>query len=50
MELVHGDALNGGVLSLGERLIREDLLCAADDRGRRVDVHISRDHAHILAA
>ena len=50
VELVHGDALYGGVLSLGERLIREDLLRAADDRGRRVDVHISRDHAHVLAA
>ena len=50
VELVHGDALNGGVLPLGERLIRENLLRAANDRGRRVDVHISRDHAHVLAA
>ena len=50
VELVHSDALNGGILPLGKRLVRENFLRAADDRGRRVDVHISRDHAHVLAA
>ena len=49
MELVHRDAPDIGILAFAQRLISKNFLRAADDGRLRVDVHVARDHAHVLA-
>ena len=50
VELVHGDAVDKGIRPLAQRLVRQDLLGAADDGRLGVDMDIARDHAHVVAA
>ena len=50
MELVHGNAVDEGIRPFAQRLVRQDLLGAADDGRLGVDMDIARDHAHVVAA
>ena len=50
MELVHGNAVDEGIRSFAQRLVRQNLLGTADDGRLGVDMDIARDHAHVVAA
>ena len=50
VELVHRDGRDVARGPLAQGLVGEDLLCAADDGSVRVDVGVSGDHAHVVAA
>ena len=50
MELVHRDAADVRVRALAQRLVREDLRRAADDRRLGVDMGVAGDHADVVAA
>ena len=50
VELVHGHAAHVGVLAFAQRIIGKDLGRAADDGCLGVDMRVTGDHAHIVAA
>ncbi len=50
VEFIHRDAADIGVPAFAQRLVREDLRGAADDRRVGVDMRVAGDHADIIAA
>ena len=50
VKLVHGDAMDESIRPFAQRLVRQNLLGTADDGRLGVDMHITRDHANVVAA
>ncbi len=50
MEFVAGHRMHQRVGPFAKRQVRQNLLRAADNGGRGVDMHVARDHAHVITA